>query len=111
MGSACSCDSSGSNAACIPGKYEAVDVAGDISTFESSATGVGTGGTPSDPNIRRVLMIYTGGTIGMKASDHGYICVKGYLPQVLRDLPMFNDKEFDLEKEGASNTIVIAVRT
>ena len=52
--------------------------------------------------IRKVLVLYTGGTIGMKTSDRGYVCIAGYLPSVLKELPMFNDVEFDFKNEGVS---------
>lgn len=47
---------------------------------------------PSSKNIRRVLVLYTGGTIGMKPSSKGYIPVSQYLPQLLKNWPQFHDK-------------------
>ena len=43
--------------------------------------------------IARVLVLYTGGTIGMKKDgDKGYTVVPNYLPGALKTLPMLFDK-------------------
>ncbi|PAV85910.1 hypothetical protein WR25_09154 [Diploscapter pachys] len=43
----------------------------------------------------RVLVLYTGGTIGMKTQEGGvYSPVAGYLPEVLCDIPPLNDKAY-----------------
>ncbi|XP_022330735.1 L-asparaginase-like isoform X2 [Crassostrea virginica] len=43
----------------------------------------------------RVLVIYTGGTIGMKTNDNGvYEPKEDFLVNKLRTLPMFHDKEY-----------------
>ncbi|KAJ1957713.1 hypothetical protein EC988_000687 [Linderina pennispora] len=52
--------------------------------------------------VSKVLVIYTGGTIGMKHDDVlGYHPVKGYLPEKLRSIGRFHDPngfdDFDLE--------------
>jgi len=39
----------------------------------------------------RILILYTGGTIGMMQTDHGYSPKKGYLPQRMSELPMLQD--------------------
>jgi len=52
--------------------------------------------------IRKVLVLYTGGTIGMKTSDRGYVCIAGYLPSVLKELPMFNDPDFNFKTQKVS---------
>ena len=49
--------------------------------------------------LRRVLVLYTGGTIGMMPSSRGYVCKSGYLPKLLESLPMFHDPDFDLSSE------------
>ena len=42
---------------------------------------------------KRIYIAYTGGTIGMKASDHGYIPVKGHLTQSIHAVPDFHRDE------------------
>ncbi|GMR59804.1 hypothetical protein PMAYCL1PPCAC_29999, partial [Pristionchus mayeri] len=42
----------------------------------------------------RVLVLYTGGTIGMKSKGGVYSPQPGYLPEVLRTIPPLNDREF-----------------
>ncbi len=42
---------------------------------------------------KKIYIAYTGGTIGMKASRHGYIPVKGHLTQSIKALPDFNRPE------------------
>jgi lysophospholipase len=49
--------------------------------------------------LRRVLIFYTGGTIGMMPSSRGYVPKSGYLPKLLESLPMFHDKDYDLSNE------------
>lgn len=44
-------------------------------------------------SIAHVLVIYTGGTIGMKPTPDGLHPVKGYLPEYLSMLPQFHDPE------------------
>ncbi|CAJ0929384.1 unnamed protein product, partial [Mesorhabditis belari] len=46
----------------------------------------------------KVLVLYTGGTIGMKSVNGVYSPVPGYLPEVLRTIPPLNDREY-VEKE------------
>ncbi|QTH64354.1 asparaginase [Psychrosphaera ytuae] len=42
---------------------------------------------------KRIYIAYTGGTIGMKKSDHGYIPVAGYISDVVKSLPeLFRDE-------------------
>lgn len=53
-------------------------------------------------NSRRVLVLYTGGTIGMAPSPRGYVCKAGYLPKLLCSLPMFHDPDYDLSQENIS---------
>ncbi len=47
---------------------------------------------PSD-NKRKVLMINTGGTIGMRASDQGYRVEPGFLEQQMRSMPEIRTPE------------------
>eukprot|EP00935_MAST-01C_sp_MAST-1C-sp1_P001733 g1733.t1 len=42
----------------------------------------------------RVLVLYTGGTIGMKASPNGFIPARFYINSVLASLPHFHDLAF-----------------
>ncbi|CAJ0581887.1 unnamed protein product, partial [Mesorhabditis spiculigera] len=42
----------------------------------------------------RVLVLYTGGTIGMKNDGGVYCPMPGYLPEVLRTIPPLNDKKY-----------------
>ena len=42
----------------------------------------------------RICILYTGGTIGMKDSERGYVPAPGYINEVLASLPMFHDLEF-----------------
>jgi len=43
--------------------------------------------------LRKVLCIYTGGTIGMKPTARGYVPAPSYLNTLVRTLPMFHDEE------------------
>ena len=45
-------------------------------------------------NSPRVLIIHTGGTIGMKNTGNGYSPVAGYLSEELRNIPDLNRPEF-----------------
>ncbi|WP_206485769.1 asparaginase [Thalassotalea sp. G2M2-11] len=42
---------------------------------------------------KRIYVAYTGGTIGMKASDHGYIPVPGHLTESIQAMPDFYRQE------------------
>lgn len=54
--------------------------------------------------IKRVLVIYTGGTIGMKREMNGaYTPTKDYFLQKLKDLPMLNDKSYKFQRGGHDN--------
>ncbi|KAJ2486146.1 hypothetical protein EV174_001299 [Coemansia sp. RSA 2320] len=57
--------------------------------------------------VSKVLVIYTGGTIGMKHDKaNGYLPVKGYLPDKLRSIERFHDadgfNDFDIEFQRSS---------
>ena len=45
-------------------------------------------------NEKRVLIIHTGGTIGMKKTEKGYTPVKGYLAEALKTIPDLNRADF-----------------
>ena len=45
-------------------------------------------------NKKRVLIIHTGGTIGMKKTDKGYSPVAGYLSEELKTIPDLNRGDF-----------------
>ncbi|HLV48480.1 MAG TPA: asparaginase domain-containing protein, partial [Aliidiomarina sp.] len=48
---------------------------------------------------KRIYIAYTGGTIGMKKSDHGYIPAPGFLGESIKGMPEFYREEmpaFDL---------------
>jgi 60kDa lysophospholipase len=55
---------------------------------------------------RRVLVLYTGGTIGMVPSARGLECARGTLPKLLKALPMFHDPDYDLSREPPVNFAV-----
>ncbi|XP_077991940.1 L-asparaginase-like [Glandiceps talaboti] len=42
----------------------------------------------------RVLVLYTGGTIGMKCVDGVYVPVDKYLTEMIRSMPVLHDKEY-----------------
>jgi len=48
-------------------------------------------GNMSEELISHVLILYTGGTIGMRITDRGYAPAKGFLQQQLRLMPQFHD--------------------
>lgn len=48
----------------------------------------------------RICIIYTGGTIGMKDSERGYVPVPDYINEVIVSLPMFHDLEFGDPRRG-----------
>ncbi|RKP38943.1 asparaginase-domain-containing protein, partial [Dimargaris cristalligena] len=53
-------------------------------------------------DVSRVLVIYTGGTIGMKNTDMGYVPVPNYLSQLLSKIDRFHDATH------ASNSITLS---
>ena len=51
------------------------------------------GGKLPDQVTKQILIIYTGGTIGMVATEHGYDVKAGYLAEQLRLNPRFNSDD------------------
>ena len=51
------------------------------------------GGKPPHQVTKQILIIYTGGTIGMVATEHGYDVEAGYLAEQLRLNPRFNSDD------------------
>lgn len=52
-------------------------------------------------NNKRIYIAYTGGTIGMKKSQNGYICVQGYVSDVVKNLTELHRQEmphFDIHE-------------
>lgn len=52
-------------------------------------------------NKKRIYVAYTGGTIGMQKSDHGFIPVPGFLSETVRQMPEFyraEMPEFDIHE-------------
>lgn len=45
---------------------------------------------------KHIYIAYTGGTIGMQPSDHGYIPVSGFLGETLDNMPEFHREEMPL---------------
>lgn len=45
---------------------------------------------------KKIYIAYTGGTIGMEKSDHGYIPTSGFLTQSIKQMPEFNRPEMPL---------------
>ncbi len=44
----------------------------------------------------RIFVVYTGGTIGMRKSPHGYRPESGYLQQLIGEIPRFRDPELPI---------------
>ncbi|KAI9488399.1 asparaginase-domain-containing protein [Zychaea mexicana] len=69
------------------------------------------------PDFSRVLIIYTGGTIGMKhTTEHGYIPLPNYFAQTLAKVTRFHDSTHSrapspTEEERRLGTITNTVRT
>uniref|UniRef100_A0A0N4Z4L7 asparaginase n=1 Tax=Parastrongyloides trichosuri TaxID=131310 RepID=A0A0N4Z4L7_PARTI len=58
---------------------------------------------PSHPeNESKVLVLYTGGTIGMKCHDGVYIPEPNYLPKAIYQIPHLNDKSYVNKFYGSS---------
>ena len=53
----------------------------------------------------RVLIIYTGGTIGMKNSDQGYVPYPNFLPQQVAKMSMFHDQDI---KDQFNNVNIVS---
>jgi len=51
----------------------------------------------------RVLILYTGGTIGMRNGPEGYAPVRNYLEGHLRTMKQFHDEDAESEAEAAAN--------
>ncbi|XP_070578623.1 L-asparaginase-like isoform X2 [Ptychodera flava] len=45
----------------------------------------------------RVLVLYTGGTIGMQCKDGVYVPVYKYLSKIIRKMPTLHDKEYEIK--------------
>ena len=45
-------------------------------------------------DIKKVLLLYTGGTIGMRTTPRGYAPAKGFLQQQLQAMPQFHDIDY-----------------
>jgi L-asparaginase/Glu-tRNA(Gln) amidotransferase subunit D len=56
---------------------------------------------------KRLLVIYTGGTIGMVATDHGYDVQAGYLAEQLRQNPTFNSRTHEITDGVDPNTLIL----
>jgi len=54
--------------------------------------------------IRKVLIIYTGGTIGMKQSSYGYRPMKGWMEKQLRTIYAFQDPQAEPRTTPPSKT-------
>ena len=48
----------------------------------------------NEKNSEKVLIIHTGGTIGMKKTENGYTPVEGYLREELKNIPDLNRPDF-----------------
>ncbi len=54
----------------------------------------------------RVLVLYAGGTIGMKASGRGYVPSPGYLAEQLARLPQFHDASLPVQQDDGRPVFV-----
>ncbi|KAI8846420.1 asparaginase-domain-containing protein [Chytridium lagenaria] len=70
----------------------------------SSSTGsLNEGFAPGFDEISKVLILYTGGTIGMKnMGQHGYTPVPGFLSEVLSSMRRFHDPDARLDSHSRS---------
>ncbi|XP_071510581.1 L-asparaginase-like [Diadema antillarum] len=64
---------------------------------------------PDDSSESRVLVIYVGGTIGMKKENDVYSPVKDHMAHVIRSMPMLYDKEYakDIGLDKAEQNIFV----
>lgn len=68
----------------------ASDLASEVQKQAQTASNI-----PSHPdNESKVLVLYTGGTIGMKAHDGVYIPEANYLPKAIYQIPHLNDRNY-----------------
>lgn len=58
----------------------------------------------SPEQYRKILIIYTGGTIGMKPSPRGYVPDPGYFEQHLASSSLYHDPEFRKPKGKVTRT-------
>lgn len=70
----------------------------DESTHSRNSTRSATGGSEYE-NKAEVLILYTGGTIGMKKTDKGYSPAENFLPSLLKNSSRFNDPSVYTEKD------------
>lgn len=52
--------------------------------------------TVNNPHTKRIYIAYTGGTIGMKKSERGFIPEKGHLTSTIRSMPEFHRDEMPI---------------
>ncbi|KAI8378619.1 asparaginase-domain-containing protein [Blakeslea trispora] len=83
-------------------------VRSDNVVYENAAVGVQLGVDRNDmlaPDISRVLVIYTGGTIGMKHTpEHGYIPLPNYFAESLSKVRRFHDPQNETDKPVLSRS-------
>lgn len=89
------CDITPSDFTCLNFDDEFYKKPKDSSMLHSSVTAKISENPKSGRKIARVLVIYTGGTIGMKNhKEHGYTVVPDYFASALKKLPMLYDEEY-----------------
>jgi 60kDa lysophospholipase len=57
-----------------------------------------------DDDIKKLLIVYTGGTIGMMKTEHGYVPKKYFLLNFMYNHPNLCDKEFTVRKNNKSSS-------
>lgn len=59
----------------------------------------------------KVLILYTGGTIGMVNSEQGYIAKKGYLHELMRKNKYFCDEQFTAAASNSEKFLITPITT
>jgi L-asparaginase len=68
--------------------------AGAVKVVKGYPAGDAGGGEYHEPGVKRVLILYTGGTVGMgRAPGGGYQPIAGFLEKLMRRLPVFESPE------------------
>jgi len=83
---------------------------GEQNLYENLAVASATIPPPSliSDNVSRVLIIYTGGTIGMAHSENGYIPVPEFLTQTLASMSRFHDPAGQSIAKKAAGTPILS---